>query len=218
MCGKDTVSLGNGAASACLVGAGETNFSGWSSGGGRVDGDLRDRVVLTGTADRSDAPRFRATPLPTKQHVETGCGCGSWEMSQECMTSALAWCLEIPGSTQPHLPSSLIVHPALTFPAVPWWTQPWELSLGTQLCLPWPQGQAPFSLAGGDLEVRCFQGNEVIRNSLGCCRQLRVSSVPAAAVRDRTLPPPPGPPKLPRPPQLQEPTDVQGGAGLGSLG
>ena len=95
MCGKDTVSLGNGAASACLVGAGETNFSGWSSGGGRVDGDLRDRVVLTGTADRSDAPRFRATPLPTKQHVETGCGCGSWEMSQECMTSALAWCLDV---------------------------------------------------------------------------------------------------------------------------
>lgn len=165
MCGKDAVSLGNGVASACLVGAGETNFSGWSGNGGRVDGDLRDRVMLTGTADCSDAPRFRATPLPTKQHMETGCGCGSWEMSQECMTSALAWCLEIPGSIQPHLPSSLTVHPALTFPDVPWWTQPWELSPGTQLCLPWPQGWAPFSPAGGDLKVRCFQGNEVIRNS-----------------------------------------------------
>lgn len=94
-----------------------------------------------------------------------GCGFGSWEMSQECMTSALAWGLEGPGSVQPHLPSSLTVRPALTFPAVPRWTQPWELSLGTQLCLPWPQGQAPFSRAGGDLQVCCFQGNEVIRNS-----------------------------------------------------
>lgn len=54
MCGKDTVSLGNGAASACLVGAGETNFTGWSGGGG-VDGDLRDRVMLT---------RMQTTPMP----------------------------------------------------------------------------------------------------------------------------------------------------------
>lgn len=35
-------------------GRGETNFTGWS-GGGRVDGDLRDRVVLT---------RMQTTPMP----------------------------------------------------------------------------------------------------------------------------------------------------------
>ena len=55
-----------------------------------MDGDLETGSSYSRTADLEDAPCLGATPLPTERHVETGCSCGSWEMSQECMTSALA--------------------------------------------------------------------------------------------------------------------------------
>lgn len=90
-------------------------------------------------------PRFRGHAPPPNR---TARGNGMWPSSLGDVTRN-AWRQRWPGAqkavgaSSPTCPSGLTVHPAFTFPAAPWWTWPWGLSPSTQLCLPWPQCQAP---------------------------------------------------------------------------